>query len=69
MAPPGLPADIAKKINDGINEVMHKPEVVAQLAKMEQYPLTGPAADYTKMIQTESARWKQLIQSANIKAQ
>ncbi|MBF6630253.1 MAG: tripartite tricarboxylate transporter substrate binding protein [Comamonas sp.] len=69
MAPPGLPADIAKKINDGINEVMHKPEVVAQLAKMEQYPLTGPAADYSKMIQTESARWKQLIQSANIKAQ
>lgn len=67
MAPPGLPDDIKKKINDAIIEVMHKPDVVAQLGKMEQYPLTGPSEEYTNMINTESARWKKLIESANIK--
>ena len=42
-------------------------DVVARLAAMEQYSLTGTPQQFTDHIKAQTERWAAVIQSANIK--
>lgn len=66
MGPAGLPRPIVDKLNAAINDVMHRPDVVARLAAIEQFPLTGSPEDFTSRILSQGQRWGEVIKAANI---
>lgn len=67
MGPKGIPQPIVAKLNAAVNQIMNRPDVVARLAAMEQYPLTGTPQQFTDHIKAQTERWAAVIQSANIK--
>lgn len=69
LAPKGISLPIVAKLNAAVNQIMNRPDVVARLAAMEQYPLTGTPQQFTDHIKTQTERWAAVIQSANIKVE
>lgn len=67
MGPKGIPQPIVAKLNAAVNQIMSRPDVVAHLASMEQYPLTGTPQQFTDHIKAQTERWAAVIQSSNIK--
>lgn len=67
LGPKGTPQSIVSKLNAAVNKIMGRPDVVAHLAAMEQYPLTGTPQQFTDHIKAQTARWAAVIQSSNIK--
>ncbi|WP_024813669.1 tripartite tricarboxylate transporter substrate binding protein [Acidovorax sp. JHL-3] len=67
MGPKGIPQSIVVKLNAAVNQIMSRPDVVARLAAMEQYPFTGTPQQFTDHIKTQKERWAVVIQSSNIK--
>ena len=67
MGPKGIPQPIVAKLNAAVNQIMSRPDVMARLAAMEQYPFTGTPQQFTDHIKTQKERWAVVIQSSNIK--
>lgn len=67
MGPKGVPQPIVAKLNAAVNQIMNRPDVVARLATMEQYQLTGTPQQFTDHIKAQTERWAAVIQSSNIK--
>lgn len=67
MGPKGTPQPILSKLNAAVNQIMRRPDVIARLAAMEQYPLTGTPKQFTDHIKAQTERWAAVIQSSNIK--
>lgn len=66
MGPAGVDPAIVTTLNQAINEVMNDPEVIAKLASMEQYPYAETADFFKNHIQSQSERWANVIDKANI---
>lgn len=69
MAPKGLPAAIATKINADINAALVQPDVVARFAGFGAYPRPGSLADADAFFKKEQSTWAKVIKSANIQAE
>jgi tripartite-type tricarboxylate transporter receptor subunit TctC len=67
MAPPNTPAAIVAKLNQGINEVLKKPETAERLRRMNMTPVGGAPSDIRAFIAAETERWGDVIRAANIK--
>lgn len=67
MGPKGIPQPIVAKLNAAVNQIMSRPDVMARLAAMEQYPFTGTPEQFTDHIKAQKERWAVVIQSSNIK--
>ncbi|MBU1361386.1 MAG: tripartite tricarboxylate transporter substrate binding protein [Gammaproteobacteria bacterium] len=69
LVPKGTPEPIVKRLVTEFTAVMKMPEIQKTVADMGSYiPPLGP--DYfAKYIRSETDRWRQLIQSANIKVE
>ena len=68
MAPARLPADVVARIAADVQRVLADPQVRSSLSSAGVEPLEGSAADLTRLIQVDRARYVQLAKSANIKA-
>jgi tripartite-type tricarboxylate transporter receptor subunit TctC len=68
-APKGTPADIVEKLNREINAGLADPTIKARLADMGGMLLTGSAADWGKLIASETEKWGRVIRAAGIKAE
>jgi tripartite-type tricarboxylate transporter receptor subunit TctC len=66
LAPRGLPAPIAKRINDELNAILAQPETSELLARDGAKPRPGSPEDFARVIATEVPRWRQLVQAARI---
>jgi tripartite-type tricarboxylate transporter receptor subunit TctC len=64
--PARLPADIAERLNREIAAAVTRPEIQARLRRDGFIALPMNAADFTKFVATENARWKPLIESAGL---
>jgi tripartite-type tricarboxylate transporter receptor subunit TctC len=69
MAPAGLPQEIVVKLNNAINEIMNRKDIVDRLARLEQFPFTGTPSKFTNHIKEETARWGTVIKNSGIKAE
>lgn len=69
MAPKGLPAAIATKINDDINKALVQPDVIARFAGFGTYPRPGSLADADAFLKKEQAVWSKVIKDAGILAE
>lgn len=66
MGPAGLPQPIVTQLNAAINATMSRPDVIARLAGMDQFPLTGTPQQFADHIQSQTARWATVIRTSGI---
>ena len=66
-APPGTPAPIVNKINGAILEALKLPDIQQKMAALGGEVVGGSPADMTTMVISERARWKKVIETANVK--
>jgi tripartite-type tricarboxylate transporter receptor subunit TctC len=65
-APPGTPAEIARKVSDAIGRGFREPQIRARILKLEAEPL-GSTPDEMRVIIDESTKtWAPVIEAAHI---
>jgi tripartite-type tricarboxylate transporter receptor subunit TctC len=66
VAPPNTPAAIVDKVNAGVNEALHDPDVQNHLADLSAEPVGGTPQATAKYFREEAERWKNVITSAHV---
>ena len=68
VAPPGTPAAVADKLSAAVDGAIRSPDVARRLAVLSAEPVGGTPARMATFLKLEEARWKQVIESANVRA-
>lgn len=66
VAPPGTPSDIAAQLSKAVAEVLKLPDVQKKFADLGGEAGAGTQAELAAFMREESARWKDVIQRANV---
>jgi tripartite-type tricarboxylate transporter receptor subunit TctC len=66
VAPPNTPAAIVDKVNAGVNEALHDPEVQKRLADLSSEPVGGTPQQTAAYFHDDMERWKTVITSAHV---
>ena len=66
-APARTPKDVIAKLNADVLKVILSPELVEKLKAEGSDPVGSPVADYAAFLRDEIAKWRKVIQFANIK--
>ncbi len=66
-APMGTPAEIVDKLNKEINAGLADPRIKARLADMGGTALTGPPAEFGKLIADETEKWGKVVKVSGAK--
>jgi tripartite-type tricarboxylate transporter receptor subunit TctC len=61
-APKGTPADVIEKLNKAVNEALKDPKLIARLADLGGAPMPGTPADFGKIMASEVAKWKKVVE-------
>src|SRR5262245_8098114 len=67
VAPPGTPVPVAEKLSAAIDDAIRAPDVQKRLAALSAEPVGGTPARMATFMKLEEARWKQVIEAANVK--
>lgn len=68
VGPAGVPPAIVKSLNDEINKYTQSAEGKARLAALGMVPQSATPAQLGKLMATEAAKWKPVVESAGISA-
>jgi len=68
VAPPKTPAPVADKLSSAVAEAIRQPEVLNRLAALSAEPVGGTPSEMAAFMKQEEARWKGVIQAAQVKA-
>jgi tripartite-type tricarboxylate transporter receptor subunit TctC len=68
-APKGTPQDVVNKLNHEINAGLMTPESLKRLKEMAFVPVANTPAQAAQLLESEIARWSELIKQQNIKAE
>ena len=66
VAPPHTPAAVVDKVNAGINQALHDPEVRKRLAELSAEAVGGTPQEAGNYFKQEAARWKNVITAAHV---
>jgi tripartite-type tricarboxylate transporter receptor subunit TctC len=66
VAPHGTPRDVVEKINADIEQALKAPEVREGLATLGAEPAGGSPAQFKQLIDRETAKWHDIIETAKI---
>lgn len=69
LAPAGTPDAIVDKLATEIQAYMKEPETVKKLQELGITPVSSTPAEFTELIKTMTAQWKEVIVKGNIKPQ
>jgi tripartite-type tricarboxylate transporter receptor subunit TctC len=69
VAPPSTPAAIAEKLAAAFNEAIRSRDVLERLAALSAEPVGGPPARMASFMRLEEARWKRVIESAQVRVE
>jgi tripartite-type tricarboxylate transporter receptor subunit TctC len=61
-APKGTPADVIDKLNKTVNEALKDPKMIERLAELGGAPMGGTPADFGKIMESEVAKWKKVVE-------
>jgi len=64
----GVPADIVRKLNAGINVALKSPDLAQRWEKLGVMPLGGTPEDAVRRNRAETERWSKVIQAAGLRA-
>ncbi len=67
LAPTKTPQDVITKLNAALNKALQNPDTIAFFKQQGVTAAGGSPQDFTKFIQSESAKWGGLVKSAGIK--
>ena len=67
VGPAGLPRAIVDKLNAEVNIIIESPEGRAKLAEFGAVPGRGTPEELGALMRSEAAKWKQVIETANVK--
>jgi tripartite-type tricarboxylate transporter receptor subunit TctC len=65
-APPGTPAEIARKVSDAIGRGFREPQIRARILKLEAEPLGSTPAEMRAIIDESTKTWAPVIEAAHI---
>ena len=65
--PAGVPAPIATKLQQALQEVLKEDEVKQRLADMGAQPVGSTPADFAAFLKKEDAKWGEVVKKGNIK--
>jgi tripartite-type tricarboxylate transporter receptor subunit TctC len=68
VAPAGTPADVIRKLNADVREVLADPAVRKQLAGMGVVPADSSPEQFAELIQADSRKWGRIIHERGIRA-
>ncbi len=66
VAPKGTPPDVVAKLNADIQKALQAPEVRTGLETLGAVPATGSPEEFKQLIDRETAKWQQIIETAGI---
>jgi tripartite-type tricarboxylate transporter receptor subunit TctC len=66
VAPSGTDAAIVDKVNTGINDALHDPDIRKRLADLSAEPIGGTPQAADAYLKQETERWKNVIVSAHV---
>lgn len=69
VAPPKTPHEIVDKLSSEVMPILRDPQVVAVMKKFLMTPMGTTPAEAKIFLDTESARWRELILSLGLKPQ
>jgi tripartite-type tricarboxylate transporter receptor subunit TctC len=67
MAPPGTPATVIARLNTTANEVLRMPDIRERFLAQGAEAIGGTPAELNSFLTAERARWKKVIDTANVK--
>jgi tripartite-type tricarboxylate transporter receptor subunit TctC len=65
----GTPAPVVAKLSEAVNAILARPEFRARMAALGEEPTPSTPEALAATIRAESARWKQVIEAAGIRAE
>jgi tripartite-type tricarboxylate transporter receptor subunit TctC len=68
FAPEGTPAAVIERLNAEVDKLLKDKEIVPKIEAADNLPTGGSAADFARLIATESANNARIIQAAGITA-
>jgi tripartite-type tricarboxylate transporter receptor subunit TctC len=68
VATRGTPPEIVTQIHAALVKGLKTPAVVEKFASIGVEPVVMPPAEFAAHLKTQTAKWKKLLQDANIKA-
>ena len=66
VAPKGTPPEVIKALNAELNKALANPDVQKSLAGLGAEPAGGSPEDFARLIDSETAKWRDLIKNAHI---
>jgi tripartite-type tricarboxylate transporter receptor subunit TctC len=69
FAPAGTPAPVIARLNALTNRILKDPSVAEVLDKAGMEPVGGSVEDLGKLLQTDSARWAEVVKATGAKIQ
>ncbi len=66
--PKGTPMEIVERLNREVNSALADPTVKARMADLGSDPLPGSAADFAKLVETETEKWAKVVKFSGLKA-
>jgi tripartite-type tricarboxylate transporter receptor subunit TctC len=69
MGPPGMPGDVAQKVNRDMNAILATGEMKRIIQREGAEPAATSVAEFTKTVATEIATWKRVAERKNIRAE
>lgn len=67
LAPAGVPKDIVRKLSVETNRILQLPDVRERMSSQGAEPAGGTPEDFAAFIRNEQAKWRKVIEQANIK--
>jgi tripartite-type tricarboxylate transporter receptor subunit TctC len=67
MAPPGTPATVIARLNTAANEVLRMADIRERFLAQGAEAIGGTPAELNSFLNAERARWKKVIDTANVK--
>lgn len=69
VAPPSTPTAVVDRISQAVAQVLQDPKLRAQIEAMQATPAQGTRAEMQKQVKDDTARWSEVIRTANITAE
>ena len=69
MGPPGIPADIAAKLNQEIAAALREPETQERLAKIGLVVVASPQSGLTDVLQRDVPKWGKAVRDSGAVAE
>jgi len=67
FAPAKTPAEVTTRIQSESKRIMQQPDIAKRMAELGATPVASPPADFAAFVQKDTAKWRDLVNTAKIK--